>query len=184
MNKVNKNQYIVKVASILTIFILIGGFQQVKVSQTILDHMVTAGFTLTSREMAALADNLWFARNSRQSDSKHHPVAAAVPENVKELEEAVAALNVRPKRHQPKKKAAKGGKGTVCHMHKKYGAETWKCADPTYMHVDRKLGLEGRSFHVLTDHKQLVFALHRARNAWSARQGHHLAYVAEFTSDL
>ena len=44
--------------------------------------------------------------------------------------------------------------------------------------------LEGHSFHVLTDHKPLVFALHRARDAWSARQGRHLAYVAEFTSDL
>ena len=44
--------------------------------------------------------------------------------------------------------------------------------------------LEGRSFHVLTDPKPLVFALHRARDAWSARQGCHLAYVAEFTSDL
>ena len=31
---------------------------------TIRDHMVTAAFTLTSREMAAVADNLWFARNS------------------------------------------------------------------------------------------------------------------------
>ena len=36
--------------------------------------------------------------------------------------------------------------------------------------------LEGRSFHVLTDHKPLVSALHRARDAWSARQGRHLAY--------
>ena len=44
--------------------------------------------------------------------------------------------------------------------------------------------LEGRSFHVLTAHKPLVFALHRARDAWSAHQGRHLAYVAEFTSDL
>ena len=77
---------------------------------TIQDHVVTAGFTLTSREMAAVADNLWFARNSRQSDSKHHPVAAAVQEDVEEIEEAVAALNVQPKCPQPKKKAAKGGK--------------------------------------------------------------------------
>ena len=38
--------------------------------------------------------------------------------------------------------------------------------------------LEGCSFHVLTDHKPLVFALHRARDAWSACQGRHLAYVA------
>ena len=77
---------------------------------TILDHVVTAGFTLTTTEMAAVADNLWFARNSRQSDSKHHPLVAAVQEDVEEIEEAVAALNVQPKRPQPKKKAAKGGK--------------------------------------------------------------------------
>ena len=44
--------------------------------------------------------------------------------------------------------------------------------------------LEGRSFHMLTDLKPLVFALHRVRDAWSARQGRYLAYVAEFTSDL
>ena len=44
--------------------------------------------------------------------------------------------------------------------------------------------LEGRRFHVLTDHKPLVFALHRAWDAWSARQGRHFAYVAEFTSEL
>ena len=37
---------------------------------------------------------------------------------------------------------------------------------------------------MLTEHKPLVFALHRARHAWSARQGRHLAFVAEFTSDL
>ena len=74
------------------------------------DHVVTAVFTLTFREMAVVADNLWFARNSRQRDSKHHPVAAVVQEDVEEIEEAVAALNVQPKRPQPKKKAAKGGK--------------------------------------------------------------------------
>ena len=44
--------------------------------------------------------------------------------------------------------------------------------------------LEGRKFHVLTDHKSLVFALHRARDTWSARQGLHLAIVAEIMSDL
>ena len=27
------------------------------------NHVVTAGFTLSSREMADVADNLWFARN-------------------------------------------------------------------------------------------------------------------------
>ena len=44
--------------------------------------------------------------------------------------------------------------------------------------------LEVRKFHVLTGHKPLVYALHRARDTWSAHQGRHLAYVAEFTSDL
>ena len=75
------------------------------------DHVMAGGFTLSSREMAAVADNLWFARNSHQGSNKHHPMAAAVLEDVKELEEAVAALNVQPKRPQPKKKAAKGSKG-------------------------------------------------------------------------
>ena len=42
------------------------------------NHVVTASFTLSSREMADVADNLWFDRNGQQSDSKHHPVAAAV----------------------------------------------------------------------------------------------------------
>ena len=104
----------------------------IRLPMTIRDHMVTAGFTLTSREMVAVADNLWFARNSRQSDSKHHPVAAAVEEDVEEIEEVVAALNVQPKCPQPKKKAAKGCKsqGKLCYSHQKYGDQTWKCADP------------------------------------------------------
>ena len=74
------------------------------------NHVMAGGFTLSSREMAAVADNLWFARNSRQRGNRHHPVAAEVPEDTEELEEEVAQLNVQPKRPQPKKKAAKGGK--------------------------------------------------------------------------
>ena len=82
--------------------------------------------------MEDVADNLWFARNGRQSNSKHHPVVAAVPEDTEELEEAVAALNLQPKCPQPKKKAAKGVKsqGKLCHSHQKYGDQTWKCVDP------------------------------------------------------
>ena len=97
------------------------------------DHVVAGGFSLSSREMAAVADNLWFARNSRQGGHRHHPAAAVVQEDEEELEEAVAALNVQPKRPQPKKKAPKGnkGKGAICYVHKKYGADAWKCADPT-----------------------------------------------------
>ena len=45
----------------------------------------------------------------------------------------MAALSVQPKWPQPKKKAAKGGKGkgTMCFVNKKYDANTWKCAEPT-----------------------------------------------------
>jgi transposase InsO family protein len=44
--------------------------------------------------------------------------------------------------------------------------------------------LEGRSFTILTDHKPLVGALARVSDPWTARQCRHLAYVAEFTSDI
>ena len=37
--------------------------------------------------------------------------------------------------------------------------------------------LEGRNFHVLTDHKPLVFALLWARDAWSGRQGRGRVYL-------
>ena len=37
---------------------------------------------------------------------------------------------MQPKWPQPKKKAAKG-KGTVCFLLKKYGADTWKYTEPT-----------------------------------------------------
>jgi RNase H-like domain found in reverse transcriptase/Reverse transcriptase (RNA-dependent DNA polymerase)/Integrase core domain/Integrase zinc binding domain len=44
--------------------------------------------------------------------------------------------------------------------------------------------LEGRSFYVLTDHKPLVFALHRLSDPWTARQQRHLSFIAEYTSDI
>jgi hypothetical protein len=44
--------------------------------------------------------------------------------------------------------------------------------------------LEGRAFTILTDHKRLVGALARTSDPWTARQCRHLAYVAEFTSDV
>ena len=97
------------------------------------NHVVGAGFNKTSREMAAMADDLWFASNSRQGGNKRSQAVAAVQEDDKDLAEAVTALSVQPKRPQPKKKTAKGGKGkgTVCFVHKKYGADTWKCTEPT-----------------------------------------------------
>ncbi|MBX9657126.1 MAG: DDE-type integrase/transposase/recombinase [Nitrospiraceae bacterium] len=44
--------------------------------------------------------------------------------------------------------------------------------------------VEGRSFTLYTDHKPLTFALPKAAKPWSARQCHHLSYIAEFTSDI
>ena len=44
--------------------------------------------------------------------------------------------------------------------------------------------VEGRQFHILTDHKPLTFALHRVSEPWSARQTRQLSYLAEFTADL
>ena len=44
--------------------------------------------------------------------------------------------------------------------------------------------LEGRVFHVVTDHKPLTFALHRLSDPWTAKQQRQLSYVAEYTSDI
>ncbi len=44
--------------------------------------------------------------------------------------------------------------------------------------------LEGRPFHVLTDHKPLTFALNARPNRHSPRQARHLDFIAQFTSDL
>jgi hypothetical protein len=44
--------------------------------------------------------------------------------------------------------------------------------------------LEGRPFRIYTDHKPLTFALSRTSEPWTARQCRHLAYIAEFSSDI
>jgi hypothetical protein len=44
--------------------------------------------------------------------------------------------------------------------------------------------LEGRQFHVITDHKPLTAALHRVSSPISARQQRQLAFIAEFTGDI
>ncbi len=43
---------------------------------------------------------------------------------------------------------------------------------------------EARVFHILTDHKPLIYALHWVSELWSARQQRHLFYLAEFTADI
>jgi hypothetical protein len=44
--------------------------------------------------------------------------------------------------------------------------------------------LEGRQFHLLTDHKPLVTSLFRSTPLWLARQQRQLSFIAEFTSDI
>ena len=41
--------------------------------------------------------------------------------------------------------------------------------------------LEGRPFHVLTDHKPLIFALNTRSDCHSPRQARHLDYISQFT---
>ena len=44
--------------------------------------------------------------------------------------------------------------------------------------------LEGRLFHVLTDHKPLTFALHTRSDRYSPRQARQLDYISQFTSNI
>jgi hypothetical protein len=44
--------------------------------------------------------------------------------------------------------------------------------------------LEGRPFELWTDHKPLIFALHRVSPATSGRQQRHLAFISEYTNQL
>ena len=53
--------------------------------------MLASGMHLDSRELSELADDLWCGLNERHSGAKSHHVAAAVPDDGKELAEAVAA---------------------------------------------------------------------------------------------
>jgi hypothetical protein len=44
--------------------------------------------------------------------------------------------------------------------------------------------LEGRPFELWTDHKPLIFALHRVSPPTSGRQQRHLAFISEYTNQL
>ena len=44
--------------------------------------------------------------------------------------------------------------------------------------------VEGRTFHLLTDHKPLTYALLKQSDRLSPRQTHHLDYISQFTSDI
>ena len=44
--------------------------------------------------------------------------------------------------------------------------------------------LEGREFHVKTDHKPLTYVMNSTTERPSLRQTRHLAFIAEFTTDI
>ena len=44
--------------------------------------------------------------------------------------------------------------------------------------------LEGQTFHVLTDHKPLTFALTSHSDRYSPRQSRHLDYISQYTSTI
>lgn len=44
--------------------------------------------------------------------------------------------------------------------------------------------VEGRKFHILTDHKPLVYSLFSNSTRYSPRQARHLDYISQFTSDI
>ena len=44
--------------------------------------------------------------------------------------------------------------------------------------------MEGRQFHIITDHKPLTFALNTKCDSHSPRQARHLDYISQFTTDI
>ncbi len=44
--------------------------------------------------------------------------------------------------------------------------------------------LDGRKFHILSDHKPLTQAMHRISDSWTARVKRQLSFLAELTSDV
>ena len=44
--------------------------------------------------------------------------------------------------------------------------------------------VEGRKFHIYTDHKPVTFAFSSSSDRWTSRQQRHLAFIAEHTTDV
>ena len=77
-----------------------------------------------------------------------------------------------------------------------YFSKVLKPAEMRYSTFDRELlavylavkhfryFIEGRHFHVLTDHKPLTYALHTRSDKHSPRQARHLDFITQFTSDI
>ena len=77
-----------------------------------------------------------------------------------------------------------------------YFSRGLKSAETRYSTFDRELlavylairhfryFVEGRQFHILTDHKPLVYALTTCSDKHSPRQARHLDFIAQFTADI
>ncbi len=98
-------------------------------------------------QLAALADQLWMARNARPA-----AVAAAVPldDDLGELEDSVAAININKKSGKGRKRGGKGRNGSggqggdkaaqggqqskryLCRLHHTHGDKAYSCADTKF----------------------------------------------------
>ena len=77
-----------------------------------------------------------------------------------------------------------------------YISKAMKPSESHYSTFDRKLlaiylaikhfghFIEGRSFHVLTDHKPLTYALAACSDCYSSRQTRRLDLISQYTSDI
>lgn len=119
---------------------------------------------------------------------------------------AEATLLIHPKPDAPTCLMTDASNTAVGAALQQYTGHTWepiaffskkmKPAETRYSTFDRELlaiylavkhfrhFLEGRSFHILTDHKPLTFALNTRSDRHSPRQARHLDFIAQFSSDI
>ena len=113
-----------------------------RMPKEISDHLARKLRSKTSRELAALADQLWMARNARRSTYK--AVAAVTPleeddDELADLTNTVAALNTGGKgkykgkgqaKDKPKQKSPTFVDLKICSTHHRYGDKAFRCQDP------------------------------------------------------
>ena len=108
---------------------------------------------------------------------------------------ADATLLTHPKLNAPTclRQRSRGSTSAVHWQPIAFFSKKMKPAETRYSTFDRELlaiylhfrhFLEGRSFHISTDHKPLIYALNTRSDRHSPRQARHLDYIAQFTSDI